>query len=619
MRKRRYITGFDGLRAIAVIGVIAFHLLPTHIVGGWLGVPLFFVLSGYLITDLLIQEYDHQDKIAPWQFYARRLKRLYPALLVLLLITVTVIFLFDRQLIYNLRYVVLTNLLYVYNFWAIGHGESYFQQFGGASPFTHLWSLSIEGQFYLIWPFVLWGILKLRLKRQYVALGLLGLSVISAVLMAVLYDPSNINRSYYGADTRLFAILLGAALAFIWPSTHLNPAVHPEVKKGLDIVGGTALAITVIGFLWLNGQSPATYYGLMYLMTAIMAILIAVVAHPSSWLGQGLDNPVMSYLGTRSYSIYLYQLPVFIFYEKFMPNYRPTFWHLFLEVIIVLAVSELSYRFVETTFRRPNYFHRQIAHLSESRNRFFIVLAAASAVIVLIGYGLLSPQAGQTRPETALEKKLRQNQAAVEKRNALAKKNSDAGSAKKGQSTNLSSEQKKIVEKYDLQPAQYLAFQAMPFQAFGDSVMLDAAPYLQEVNPHMVVDAAVGRQAYQTPKIMAQAAASQPLADNLLIGLGTNGTIKKQDLDQIMAIAGKKRQVYWMNNFVQSRPWQDSNNQLLQTAQKTYKNLHVVDWYAVAKQHGDWFADDGVHQGPLGDRQYVRLLVETVGRVSGVK
>ncbi|MGL5465921.1 MAG: acyltransferase family protein, partial [Leuconostoc lactis] len=140
MRKRRYITGFDGLRAIAVIGVIAFHLLPTHIVGGWLGVPLFFVLSGYLITDLLIQEYDRHDKIAPWQFYARRLKRLYPALVVLLLITVTIIFLFDRQLIYNLRYVVLTNLLYVYNFWAIGHGESYFQQFGGASPFTHLWS-----------------------------------------------------------------------------------------------------------------------------------------------------------------------------------------------------------------------------------------------------------------------------------------------------------------------------------------------------------------------------------------------------------------------------------------------------------------------------------------------
>ena len=619
MRKRRYITGFDGLRAIAVIGVIAFHLLPTHIVGGWLGVPLFFVLSGYLITDLLIQEFDRHDKIAPWQFYARRLKRLYPALLVLLLITITIIFLFDRQLIYNLRYVVLTNLLYVYNFWAIGHGESYFQQFGGASPFTHLWSLSIEGQFYLIWPFVLWGILKLRLKRQYVALGLLGLSVVSAVLMAVLYDPSNINRSYYGADTRLFAILLGSALAFIWPSTHLNPAVHPEVKKGLDIVGGVALALTVLGFLWLNGQSSATYYGLMYVMTAVMAILIAVVAHPSSWLSKGLENPVMSYLGTRSYSIYLYQLPVFIFYEQFMPHYRPTWWHLLLEVIIVLAVSELSYRFVETTFRRQDYFKQQIALLFESRNRFFMVLAAASVLLVFIGHGLLSPKAGQARPETALEKKLRQNQAAVEKRNALAKKNNATGAAKKGQPTKLSPEQQTIVKNYGLQPAQYLAFQAMPFQAFGDSVMLDAAPYLQEVNPHMVVDAAVGRQPYQTPKIMAQAAAAQPLADNLLIGLGTNGTIKKQDLDQIMAIAGKKRQVYWMNNFVQSRPWQDSNNQLLQTAQKTYKNLHVVDWYAVAKQHADWFADDGVHQGPLGDRQYVRLLVETVGRVSGIQ
>ncbi|MFR8085814.1 MAG: acyltransferase family protein, partial [Leuconostoc gelidum] len=168
MGKRRYITGFDGLRAIAVIGVILFHLMPTKIIGGWLGVPLFFVLSGYLITDLLIQEYDNTQFIAPIKFYIRRLKRLYPALVCMLLISTTIILLFDQQLIYNLRHVLITNLGYVYNFWAINNGQSYFQQFGGASPFTHLWSLSIEGQFYFVWPFVVWGVLKLRIKKRYI-------------------------------------------------------------------------------------------------------------------------------------------------------------------------------------------------------------------------------------------------------------------------------------------------------------------------------------------------------------------------------------------------------------------------------------------------------------------
>ncbi len=156
MTKKRYIKGFDGLRALAVIGVIAFHLMPDKLVGGWLGVPLFFVLSGYLITDLLIQEFDDKQRIAAVTFYIRRLKRLYPALLGMLLLSIVIILLCDQQLIYNLRYTVVTNLLYVYNFWAIGHGESYFQQFGGATPLTHFWKLTIEGNFFLIGPFIVW-------------------------------------------------------------------------------------------------------------------------------------------------------------------------------------------------------------------------------------------------------------------------------------------------------------------------------------------------------------------------------------------------------------------------------------------------------------------------------
>lgn len=220
--RSRYITGFDGLRAIAVISVIIFHLWPTYLPGGWMGVPVFFVLSGYLITDQLVQEYDHDGHIKLFSFYLRRIKRLYPALLMILLATSTYIALFARDLLYNLRAILASNMLYVYNIWATKHGESYFDSWGGASPFTHLWSLSLEGQFYLIWPIIVMILLKQPIRRRHLGVTLIGLAGTSAILLGVMYDPININRAYYGSDTRVFAILLGSALAFFLPSNRMR-------------------------------------------------------------------------------------------------------------------------------------------------------------------------------------------------------------------------------------------------------------------------------------------------------------------------------------------------------------------------------------------------------------
>lgn len=616
MIKRRYITGFDGLRAIAVIGVILFHLMPAKIVGGWLGVPLFFVLSGYLITDILIQEYDTNQFISPLKFYMRRLKRLYPALIGMLLITTTIILLCDQQLIYNLRHIVLTNLLYVYNFWAIGHGESYFQQFGGASPFTHLWSLSVEGQYYLVWPFIVWGVLKVRFKREYVALALFLLSIMSATLMAIYYQPANINRAYYGTDTRLFAILLGSSLAFIWPSIKLQKSITKQSKKILNVTGLIAFIIIMGGFLFLNGQNSLTYYGLMYLFTFTIAILIAVIVHPASWFSKVFNNNYLNYFGTRSYSIYLYQLPVFVFYEKFLPNYKPTGLNLIIEIVLVLVFSELSYRYIEHSLHYKAKLKQVLKKLMASRNRFFVSITLGLVFVLFIMQGLLDPRAGQARPETKLQKTLTSNQSAVAKQNAAVEKKSHTENE---QSTNLTTEEKSLIAIYGLNKKQYLVFKDMNFTAIGDSVMLDAAPFLQEVNQNMVVDAEVGRQSYETPKIVDQMAKQGKLAPNMLIGLGTNGNIKRQDLDHMMKSFGSKRQIYWMNNFVQSRPWQNDNNSMLDDAAKDYKNLHVINWYGLAEKHLEWFADDGVHPGAIGDRQYVRLLVEEVARVKHIK
>ncbi|MGO1280786.1 MAG: acyltransferase family protein [Leuconostoc mesenteroides] len=616
--KRRYIKGFDGLRALAVIGVILFHLMPTKFVGGWFGVPLFFVISGYLITDQLIQEFDRNHKIAIFKFYKRRLKRLYPALVAMMLIVTAVILLFDHQLVYNLRPTVETNLLYVFNFWAIGHGPSYFQQFGGASPFTHLWSLSIEGQFYFIWPLVVWAILRLGLKRINIARVLILLSLISAILMAVLYDPTAINRVYYGTDTRLFAILLGTALAFVWPSIKLSNHVSSKVQRYLNIAGFCSFLLWGLGTLWLNGQHPATYYGLMYLLTIASTVLVAVTAHPASWHAKILDNKLLNYLGKRSYSIYLYQLPVFVFYEKFIPHYQPNVLNILIEIALVLLLSELSYRYVENLFRNGENL-RQVGHwLVQSRNRFFLILTPALIFLFFIGHGLASQNAGQPQPQTELQKKLLKNKLAVKKSNQIAQK-SAKHSSKQSSNKNMSAADKKVIATYDLNAAQYMSFKNMSFTAIGDSVMLDSAPYLQDINPKIVVDAKVGRQAYEAPNLVKKMARNDELAPNILVGLGTNGEIRRQDLDRMMKTFGTKRQVYWINNLVQSKPWQKDNNDMLAKANNDYKNLHIIDWYRLAKKHLDWFADDGVHQGPLGARNYVRLIVEKTGDVNKIK
>ncbi|MGO0154718.1 acyltransferase family protein [Leuconostoc mesenteroides] len=616
--KRRYIGGFDGLRALAVIGVILFHLMPTKFVGGWFGVPLFFVISGYLITDQLIQEFDRNHKIAIFKFYKRRIKRLYPALVVMLLIVTTIILLFDRQLIYNLRPTVETNLLYVFNFWAVNHGSSYFQQFGGASPFTHLWSLSIEGQFYFIWPIVVWIILKIGLKRVNVARVLMLFSLISAILMAVLYDPAAINRVYYGTDTRLFAILLGTSTAFVWPSIKLTNYVSIKVRRYLNIAGLCSFLLWMLGTLWLNGQQPATYYGLMYLLTIASTILVAVTAHPASLFSKVLDNKVLNYLGKRSYSIYLYQLPVFVFYEKFIPHYQPNLLNILFEIVLVLLVSEVSYRYVENLFRNGKKLRQYGQWLVQSRNRFFLILTPALIFLLFIGHGLASQDAGRPQPQTELQKKLLKNKLAVRKSNKKAQQ-ANKQAPQKSNNQSMSTDDKKIVATYDLNAAQYMNFKNMSFTAIGDSVMLDSAPYLQEINPKIFVDAKVGRQAYEAPELVKNMSNNNKLAPNILVGLGTNGEIRRQDLDRMMKTFGTKRQVYWINNLVQSKPWQEDNNDMLAKANSDYKNLHIVDWYSLAKEHSDWFADDGVHQGPLGARNYVRLIVEKTGEVNKIK
>ena len=236
--------------------------------GGFLGVPIFFVVSGYLITDLLLQEWDEYGKIDVKAFYLRRIRRLYPALVTMVLTTAAYITVFQRNLLTNLKGTVISNFLYVYNWFQIAHHESYFDKFGGESPFTHLWSLSIEGQFYFLWPLLVILALTFIKKRVKIFDILFVLAGVSALAMAFIYhDGIDPSRLYYGTDTRTFSILLGASLAFIWPSTALKRQLDRRLSLMVDVVGLISLAIILTCFFKMDSQSATIYRGGMFLFS----------------------------------------------------------------------------------------------------------------------------------------------------------------------------------------------------------------------------------------------------------------------------------------------------------------------------------------------------------------
>lgn len=626
LKHSRYISGFDGIRTIAVIGVIVYHLLPYSLQGGYLGVPIFFVVSGYLITDLLLQEYEQNGRIDVVSFYVRRMKRLYPALATMVLTTAAYITLFQRSLFVSLKAIISTNLLYVYNWWEIGHGQSYFDRFNGESPFTHLWSLSIEGQFYAFWPLILVILLFVFKARKPIFYSVLGLSVLSAIWMGYLYTGTAMtNRVYYGTDTRMFAILLGVALAFVWPATKLKSELNNKAKWLLNGAGLASLAILLVMFFTMSGQSSLTYHGGMFFFTFLSTILVATVAHPASFMNQLFTNRIFDWVGARSYGIYLYQFPIMIFYEAKVTNIaaHPVF-NALMETILILIVSDLSYRYLERPLRHYNYgqLPALIKQFFRSPKTFGWQRYAVIPAVLITGVALFGAVTSPTHSEandSALQTNIKHNQkqaassnkAALKKQRAAAKK---AAAEKKREEAwkkvKLSTHQQELIKTYGLTKRQYVQAKDLSVTAIGDSVMVDVSKDVRQVIPNTYVSAGVGRQIWQAPKQIESLKAQGALANTVVVNLGTNSPMTDAQIDKVIHMIGPNRHIYWVNTHVPTRNWESSVNATIANAAKRYPNVKVVDWHGLSSNHKDWFYTDNVHPNPTGNRNYTRLLVQ---------
>ncbi|MBE9887818.1 acetyltransferase [Enterococcus durans] len=605
LKKSRYITGFDGIRSLAVVGVILYHLLPTSMKGGYLGVPIFFVVSGYLITDLLRQEWEQNGKINIWQFYVRRMKRLYPGLAFLLITASAYITLFQRGLLNNLRGVVVSSLLYVNNWWQINNGLSYFDRFANESPFTHIWSLAVEAQNYLIWPVIFVLLMVFVRKRKWIFYTVLGTSVLSAILMMILYTPGgDPTRVYYGTDTRLFSIWMGSALAFVWPSTRLKKNIPKQAKRILNLAGLISLLALILFFFFLDDHYSFVYYGGMFLVSIFCVILVAVTAHPGASLDRWLTNPVFTWIGKRSYGIYLYQFPVMIFYEAKVSDIADhVLIHTVIEISLILIISELSYRYIERPLARFDY-SRTLQVVKGwfktpiiSKQKPWLIPATLVVIVALVGF-VTAPKDSVTADQKQLQAKIAESKKLAEE-------------SQKDSEKNDGTVDQAILDKYELTVEQGKKAQKLQLTAFGDSVMLDAATDLKEVYPHVVVDGDVGRQLYASEPYIEELKKQNLLKDTVLIGLGTNGAFTEAQFDTIMSALGD-RKVYWVNVRVPTKRWQNDVNAMLADMEKKYDNLTLIDWYDYSNGHSDWFYDDQVHPNPEGMKHYIHLVSETL-------
>ncbi|MGP1908978.1 acyltransferase family protein [Metabacillus sp. JX24] len=584
---RRYIPALDGLRAIAVMTVIAYHFHLGFAKGGFLGVDVFFVLSGYLITSMILPEKGETLKLNFAAFWTGRLRRLLPAAFVMITATFVWVMFFDRELVGTLRGDAVSSLFYVSNWWYIFNDLSYFDQFGSPSPFKNLWSLAIEEQFYIIWPMLLAAGLFVFKKRLKLAAVIAGLAVCSAVLMAVLFqDGTDPSRVYYGTDTRAFELLTGCVLALVWPMKRLTSGRVPIGHKvSLNVISFAAFGILLACFHFVTEYQAFLYRGGMFLICLNAAVLIGAVSHPVSYLGKILSFKPLRWIGTRSYGIYLWHYPVIVLGTPVHEIGNPVYWRVGLQLLLILVIAELSYRLIEVPVRREGF--RGFIKLTWTD--FSLSRKAASLVVsvlfVFFAAGALGIVEGEKKEMHSSPKQV---------------KISD----KQEKSQNSSPSEKEEPKTEDPSAKEVLAI--------GDSVMIDIAPKLQEEYPGITIDAEIGRQMRQAVSLAPEYKEYNEQNKAVVIHLGTNGYFPENQLQELLD-SFSEADVYLVNTRV-PKEWESSVNRLLQEKAAQNENVTLIDWYAESIDHPEYFGDDGVHLGKTGSEALTDLIAESVNK-----
>jgi len=630
-----YLPALDGLRALAVMAVVVYHANKQWLGGGFLGVEVFFVISGFLITSLLIAETERDGTISLKNFWLRRARRLLPALWVMLALVTVYCSLFERDTLGALRGDLIAALVYGFNWFQIWVGTSYFTAFDFV-PLRHLWSLAVEEQFYVFWPLLMFAVARLG-RRRLAAVGLLfvATSIAIAILTAVIYRSghiatigetpeqymaflghpvSRIDFLFLGTFSRAGGLFIGAALAVFWRPWVLGSSPIGTRGQLLDVVflaGSGGLVVTAVVFrdvvdvinVGTTGYDLLFRGGFFFVGLSSVAVIAAAVHPTASMTHHLLGNRVMTYIGQRSYGLYLYHWPVFQMYRRFAGQ-GLTPYEFVLLVLLALAITELSYRYIEMPVRDGRFMAWRQRRRAERvafaalEPRMRLRRAATVALVALLpAFSLLSVATAEVKLND-ISQSLAESESAVV--NVLDEPTSTTVMAGPV-----------IVD--GVTQTTTLDGQLIDVLAIGDSVMLGAARELSARGA--TVDAMKSRSVRQALEIVNYLKSVRRLGSIVVIHLGTNSTTSTAVLDEIMTSLADTPLVLFLTVHVPSEPRQSINNRLINALPARYGNVKVLDWHSIASQYPEYLYSDKTHLRTAGARFYSDLIMQAVGRL----
>jgi peptidoglycan/LPS O-acetylase OafA/YrhL len=567
----RYIPAIDGLRAVAVIAVMLYHLGFDWIPGGFLGVDLFFVISGYVITRLLLDSIQRSGGLDLKAFYIARVRRLLPPLLFMIILTTIFVGAWApdtmRRFLADTPFAIFGGM----NWWLVFRETDYFESIGRPPLLQHTWSLGVEAQFYLVWPLILLLVLKYFGKNKIpgAALIIAAFSGISLLLVSLQIDAANdsqVSHVYFGTDTHSIGLFLGAALAVKWIPQNLNETVSKKAQDFIDGIGVFGLLGIIAAFLFVQESDP-TLYKIAFPLAGIFgcAILTSIV-HPASRFAPILSSKPFVWIGERSYAIYLWHWVVF---QVTRPNFDldGSPWALYaLRVLIVFALADISLRVVELPVRTGliDYWFKGMKYRTKRvrlRQRVGVLL------IVISGFGLTA-----TSALTAIAEGDRQL-----------------------------NELKQQLE----QPATTTPITQGGLWVTGDSVILGIRFELDSREEVGLINARVGRQATELLEVIKNDKANM-VDSPIIFNLGNNNKLSEDQVAAIFAEVKDQPRVVVVNTAV-PRIWRDENNELIAKYAAMY-GARLIDWAAISQGHPEYFGPDGVHLVPAGVRAYVDAI-----------
>ncbi|MEQ8440003.1 MAG: acyltransferase family protein [Ilumatobacter fluminis] len=642
-----YLPGLDGMRALAVLAVLVYHANAEWLAGGFLGVEVFFVISGYLITLLLMSEWEEHGRIDMMAFWGRRARRLLPALFTMLFLVLTYTWIFEWEALGRLRGDFLAAIFYVSNWYQIWVG----QQYGSAAefePLRHLWSLAVEEQFYLIWPLVMVlflkrsGTRKLGMTARWLVLAALLITVATAFInyggsvgtCETTPDAywtvgdrciSKQNFLYLSTITRSSGILLGAAFAMVWRPVAIMRGPLRKADRLLDLVSLVGLVIIAVSCWWLSfkpglGTNSFLFRGGFLLTSIATLFMIAAVTHPYTLSARWLGARPMVYIGTRSYGLYLYSWPI---YQILKDPTRAglTGSQFLIGIVATFVLAELSYRFIETPIRKRQFgvWWRGLRRRRDPVPRMLATGTMFGCVGLLVAGSLFMSLADVEK--SANEQSFEENEGATTDLNDLLGGDTATGTTAPPVATGpttvpdtVPGETTTTTSSTTTTTTTTLPAEPVDYLAIGDSVMLGAANELSERG--YVVDAQKSRQFGEIVPAVQQLVEKDLIGDSpVTIHLGTNGPIEEEDLNALLdALSPPKYKNVLLLNVRADRSWTARNNALIAAADSR-PNVMVVDWANRSYEcTGNCFAADGIHLSSDGVTFYANLIRSYTGR-----